>query len=313
MKANGTALLAGALVLLGSRLPAPAQITNTVMTSADAFVCTGSPNYQSGADLTGLNFGGAGTLAIAPATSAKGEFRSVIRFSLTNLLTQFNTNYGVGNWAVTNIELELTSNWGQGGAQPNNPIFNVIAGGKFVIEWTSSDDWAEGTGNPSLPTTDGVTYNSLPALLAKPHVPLCTNTYIPPGANVHLTWPLPLQTNLLRDIVAGGDVSFYFYAGDDQIGYLFNSHSYGRGNEPLIHVTAIGLPPRLISGRFNSSTFHLTGIGWPGSSYRIEACPDLMAGNWQALGTATAGTNGCLQFDDTGALLHSQHFYRLAN
>lgn len=313
MQATDKKFLAGGLALLAILLPAAAQITHTVMPSADAFVCTGSPNYQDGADLTGLNFGGAGTLAIAPASSAKGEFRSILRFSLTNLLAHFNTNYGVGNWTITNIELELTSNWGQSGAQPNNPIFNVITGGKFVIEWMSSDDWAEGTGNPSLPTTDGVTYNSLSALLARAHIPLCTNTYVPPGANVHLFWPLPLQTNLAADVLAGGDVSFYFYAADEQVGYLFNSPSYGRGNEPLIHITAIGLLPRLLSGQFRSATFHLTGSGRPGMTYQIEDCADLAAGNWQALGTVTADTNGSLQFDAPSAPLHSQHFYRLMN
>jgi hypothetical protein len=47
----------------------------------DAFLCTGSPNYENGADLTGWNFGAAGTLAIAPASSANGSFESVIMFN----------------------------------------------------------------------------------------------------------------------------------------------------------------------------------------------------------------------------------------
>ena len=161
-------------------LAAGAQVTNSVMASADAFVCTGSANYESGADLTTLNFGDAGTLAIAPANAAKGEFRSVLRFSLTNVVSQLDTNFGPGQWTITSLTLKLTSNYGVGGVQPNNPIFNTISGGQFVIEWMSDDRWVEGSGNPSQPTTDGITYAELPTYLVALHVPLCTNTYTPP-------------------------------------------------------------------------------------------------------------------------------------
>ncbi len=184
-------IFAVTLLCLGSI--AKAQVTNTAMTVADAFLATGSPNYQGGADLTGLNFGDAGTLAIAPASSAKGEFQSVIKFNLSNAVSLFNTTYGTNNWTVGGISLELTSNYGTAGVQPNNPIFNAISGGKFVIEWLSNDDWVEGTGTPNLPTTDGVTYNSLPDLLSGAHQILCTNTYAPPGNNVPVTFTLPLD------------------------------------------------------------------------------------------------------------------------
>jgi hypothetical protein len=173
-----------AILLLGVCPLAKAQVTYTITNYADAFLATGSPANPEGTNLTGLNFGGAGTLVIAPASSVKGEFQSVIKFNLSNGIALFNTTYGSNNWTVGGISLELTSNYGMGGVQPNNPIFNVINGGQFVIEWLSDDDWVEGTGNPNLPTTDGVTYDSLPSLLAGPHEPLCTNTYVPPGVNV---------------------------------------------------------------------------------------------------------------------------------
>ena len=217
---------------------ARAAVTYTSTTSADAFLATGSSNNPVGSDLTGLNFGGAGTLVVAPATSVKGEFQSVIRFNLSNALALFNTTFGSNGWIITGISLELTSNYGTAGVQPNNPIFNVISGGDFVIEWLSNVDWPEGTGTPNLPTTDGVTYNSLPYLLSGAHEVLCTNTYTPPGNNVHVTYPLPLNTNLVIAAANIGNVSFLFYAADQQVNYLFNSSFYGRGNEPLIHVSA---------------------------------------------------------------------------
>ncbi len=287
-----------------------AQVTNTAMTDADAFVCTGSVNYQDGADLTGLNFGAAGTLGIAPASAANGEFRSVIRFSLTNLLDQFNGSYGSNNWVISGISLELASNYGQAGVQPNNPIFNAISGGKFVIEWMADDSWAEGTGTPSLPTDDGITFASLPLYLVLPHIPLCTNTYTPPGNNVHVVWPLPLETNLVADVTAGGDVSFYFYAADEQVGYLFNSYKYGRGNEPLIHVVATpGLA--ILSGVFTNGVFQMTGIGNNYATYQVQASTNLLATNWLTIGTAKADGSGNLLFGDSSAT-NARRFYRLS-
>ena len=47
----------------------------------------------------------------------------------------FNSTYGSNHWFITGVSLELTSNYGVAGVQPNNPIFNLISGGRFVIEW----------------------------------------------------------------------------------------------------------------------------------------------------------------------------------
>jgi hypothetical protein len=289
---------------------AGAQVTNSSMTTADAFLCTGSANYQNGADLTGLNFGAAGTLIVAPATSANGEFQSVIRFNLAAGVAQFNTAYGSNNWSVSGVSLDLTSNYGVGGVQPNNPIFPVISGGQFVIEWLADDDWIEGTGTPNLPTTDGVCFNSLPVLLAQPREILCTNTYSPPGNNIHVLWPLPLATNLVADISGGGDVTFRFYAVDNQVGYLFNSYKYGRGNEPLIHVVATPVL-KILSGAFTNGGFQLTGIGNNNAVYQIQASTNLATINWLTIGAATADGSGKILFNDSSAT-NALRFYRLS-
>jgi hypothetical protein len=302
-------LLVAVLLCLGHA--AGAQVTNTAMSTDDAFLLTGSPNYQDGADLTGLNFGGAGTLAVAPASSAKGEFQSVIKFDLAASLALFNSTYGSNNWSVTSIWLELTSNYGVAGVQPNNPIFNRISGGQFVIEWLADDNWVEGTGDPSNPTTDGVTYNSLPALLAAAREALCTNLYTPPGNNVHVTWPLPLTANLLANIAAGGEVTFRFYAADSQVGYLFNSHSYGRGNDPLIHVAATQLL-KILSGTFTGDGFLLIGAGSPDTACQVEASSVMPAAHWEILGMAIADNAGIIRFNDSGAATNALRFYRFA-
>ena len=293
---------------------AGAQVTYTGTTSADAFLATGSSSNPVGVDLTALNFGGAGTLVVAPATSVKGEFQSVIKFNLSNAVALFNTTCGTNNWTIADISLELTSNYGTGGVQPNNAIFPVISGGKFVIEWLSNDDWVEGTGTPNLPTTDGVNYDLLSDLLSGAHEILGTNTYVPPGNNVHLTYTLPLTTNLVADVSGGGKVTFLFHAADDQIGYLFNSYSYGRGNEPLVHVTATlnAVQLKILSGYFTNGLFHLTGSGGTKLQYQVQANSDLTTTNWQTIGTATADSVGIVQFDDNTVTNQSQRFYRLS-
>jgi hypothetical protein len=291
-----------------------AQTTYSGMDYADAFLATGSPDNPDGTDLTGLNFGGAGTLVVAPATSIKGEFQSVLKFNLSNAVALFNTNYGVGNWSITAISLALTSNYGTAGVQPNNSIFPVISGGQFVIEWFSNNNWVEGTGNPNLPTTDGVTYDSLPSLLSGTNAIISTNAYVPPGNNVPVIYPLPLNPNLVANIAAGGDVSLLFYAADDQIGYLFNSYSFGHGNEPLINVTAMVnlVPLKIVSGYFTNGVFHLSGIGGANTPYQVQANTNLATTNWQTIGAATADNTGVIQFDDTTAN-QPQRFYRFSH
>ena len=302
-------LLTAAIMCLG--FTAGAQVTNRTANTADTFLCTGSTAYQSGTDLTGLNFGGAGALAVAPASALKGEFQSVIQFNLANSLSAFNATYGVNHWMVAAVSLELTSNYGVAGVQPNNPIFNAVSSGSFVIEWLADNDWSEGTGTPNMPGTDGITFNALPALLSQPHVPLCTNLFVPPGNNVPVVWPLPLNANLVADITSGGTVTFRLYAADANVGYLFNSHEYGRGNQPLIIITAVPLL-KILSGGFTNGGFLLTGVGGTNAPYQIQAQTSLTTTNWLNLGTATADANGFIEFYDDGAGSRVQRFYRFS-
>jgi hypothetical protein len=297
------------LVLWVLGLPAQAQLIYSGTTTADAFLATGSPDNPVGTDLTGDNFGAAGTLAISPASADKGAFESVIRFNFSATVALFDSVYGTNAWNISTISLTLTSNYGTNGVQPNNKIFNVVSNGNFVIEWITNDIWAEGTGTPALPTSDGVTWDSLPGLLSGPCEVLCTNTYSPPGIDVPVTYPLPLDTNLVSAIVSGGDASLLFYAADNQIGYLFNSHEYGRGNDPLVNVTAMPLL-KILSGYFTNGVFHLTGACNPNTQCKVEANSDLNKTNWQILGTVTT-TNGIIQFDDT-TTTNQQRFYRLS-
>jgi len=298
------------VVILGLGLAARAQVTNSSIAVESAFLCTGSPNYESGADLTGLNFGAAGTLAIAPAAAAKGSFESVLMFNLAAGVAQFNAEYGTNHWIITGVTLELASNYGVAGVQPNNPIFNVIAGGQFAIEWLSDSNWVAGTGTPNLPTTDGVSYDSLPTLLTPPCDILCTNTYVPPGNNIRVPWSLPLSANLLGNLTNGGNVSFLFFAADNQVSYLFNSSIYGRGNEPYLNVVA---SPRLtiLGGAITNGAFQLNGLGGDSGFYNVQAATNLATTHWVTIGTVTASSKGAIHYEDTNAI-GPQRYYRLS-
>ena len=119
---------------------------------------------------------------------------------------------------------------------------------------------------------------------------------------------LPLDTNLLADIESGGNTSLLFYAADNQVSYLFNSHEYGRGNQPLINLVAAPLL-EILSGNFTNGVFHLTGIGGANLQYQVQANSDLITTNWQTLGTVTASTSGVIEFNDA-IVASQQRFYR---
>lgn len=308
---SGQAAKLLAVILLSVPGLVHGQVTYTGTTLADAFLATGSSNNPVGTDLTDLNFGAAGTLVVAPAVCVKGEFQSILKFDLSAATSLFNTSYGTNLWTISAISLELTSNYGVAGVQPNNGIFPVITGGDFVIEWLSNDDWVEGTGTPNLPTMDGVTYDSLPDLLSDPTAILCTNTYTPPGNNVPVSYNLPLNPDLVANVASGGDVTLLFYAADNQIAYLFNSYNYGRGNQPLILVTAVPVL-KIISGNFANGVFQLVGLGSPNSSYQVQANSDLTTTNWQTIGAVSADNTGTFQFDDTNAPGIVKRFYRIS-
>src|SRR5881394_1213506 len=117
---------------------------------ADAFVTTGANG-----SLSSSNFGGAGALAVSAGGLPQGEFQSVLRFDLAAAESSFNTQFGVGQWTVQSITLQLVS------APHSNPIFNDIAAGQFGISLMQNNSWVEGTGSGGIPTSDGISFNSL--------------------------------------------------------------------------------------------------------------------------------------------------------
>ena len=209
-------------------------------TSADAFLANG----PSG-NLANLNFGSAGTLAIAPSGSAKGEFDSVILFNMAAAASQFNTTYGAGNWTITGVKLSLASNFATQGQQPNNALFNTINGGAFGIDWLGNNSWVEGSGGgmgtAGYPANNMVSFDSISTLFSSGSDSLGTFTYTPPGNSSYLNYTLPLDANLTSEAISGGNASLYFFAADNQVSYLFNSREFS-SNHPELTLTADAVP-----------------------------------------------------------------------
>ena len=222
-----------------------ADSSYTISTSVGSFLAAGSPSNPVGTNLTTLNFGSAGTFAIAPASSAKGASDSVLMFSTASAVSQFNTLYGAGNWTITGVTLSLASNFGAQGQQPNNGIFNTINAGSFGIDWLADNSWVAGSGGgmggTGYPNNNSVSYAYIPTLLSFGYDSLGTFTYTPPGNNIYLSYNLPLDGNLVSGAAAGGDVSLLFYAADNQVSYLFNSSNFA-SNHPELTLDVAPVP-----------------------------------------------------------------------
>ncbi len=237
------ATICGAILTLPAASHAQATYTINDSTAA-AFMASGSAGNPDGSDLQNDNYGNAGTLAIAPASSTKGAFDSVILFNTAAAVTQFNSTYGAGDWTITGAQLSLASNFGAQGAQPNNLIFNTINAGSFGIDWIADTTWTVGngggSGTPGYPANNNVDYAYIPTLLSYGYDSLGDFSYTPPGNNVYLTYTMPTDAGL-DTAAADGAVSLYFYAADNNVSYLFNSQVFS-ANHPELILTATPTP-----------------------------------------------------------------------
>lgn len=228
-------------------LPAATRAQDTVTvnnSTAAVFMASGSAGNPDGSNLSTNNYGNSGTLAIAPASSTKGAFDSVLLFNTSSAVSQFNSLYGAGNWTITGMSLSLASNFGTQGVQPNNTLFNSINAGSFGIDWLADNTWTVGNGGGSgtsgYPANNDVDYAYVPTLLGFGYDSLGDFTYTPPGNNVYRTYTLPTDAGL-DAAAANGTVSLFFYAADNQVSYLFNSQVFS-SNHPEITLTATAVP-----------------------------------------------------------------------
>jgi hypothetical protein len=222
--------IAAAALSLVFGLPVHAA-TFDLSPTMDTFVTTG----PSG-NLSGNNFGSAGALSIAASGLTQGEFQSVLQFDLSAARSSFDAQFGAGQWNIQSITLSLTA------AAPLNPIFNASAAGQFGVAWMQNDSWVEGTGNPSTPTTTGITYSILPSFTSGGEQSLGTFSFAG-GTSGTAAYTLGLSPGLLADATAGNLLSLHLSAADNTVSYLFDSRNFGTATaRPLLSVVAVPEP-----------------------------------------------------------------------
>jgi hypothetical protein len=87
-----------------------------------------------------------------------------------------------------------------------------------------NDSWMEGTGMPNSPTTDGITFTTLPNFTSPQDETLGTLDF--DGSTTGTaTYPLSLTSAFLSDAASGSLVSLRLSAVGASIAYLFNSRS----------------------------------------------------------------------------------------
>jgi len=231
--------------------------TTSVLPDADTFVRASDPNN---------NFGSAGALSVSGPTAQNGfgtqngAYDTLIRFPAGNAVAALDQAIGSHDWLITGASLLLTEV-----TAPSNPIFNWGSGG-FEVRWQSADAWLEGTGKPTLPTTDGVTWNSLPQFVnASLDRSLCvfTNAFV----NGQQSFSLAIDNQFAADIQAGGEVSLHLLAASPNIGFTFHSREYSDPtSHPTLALTALPNPHPVVSGISNSGpnvviSFNIPSIG----------------------------------------------------
>ena len=209
-------------------------LTVDINPDADAFVRSLDPTHNYG--LAGAD-SVSGSSAVNGSGQQMGLLDSFMRFSLGSTIGQFNTAFGVGNWTITGISLQLTET-----PTPNQTIFNRGTG-LFEVRWLANDSLVEGTGTPMAPTTDGITYNGESSLLT-PGSDLSLGTFMNAGTATKQAFALPTGNSpFLSDVIGGNEVEFFLTAASSSVGFTFNSKDFVTpSGRPILEVTAVAVP-----------------------------------------------------------------------
>ncbi len=207
------------ILALASGAQASTTITlrpsGTTTNSGDAYLSSAAPT---------TNFGNAGAL-IASGSAYTNQFASVLKFDLSTAATALDLAYGVGNWSLDSLNLELTA------ATPNNLAFNANVAGPIAVQWLAVDSWTEG----------GINWNGASALLTGAQ---SLGTFNYNGANSGTTsYALGNSTGFNADLLAGSTASLYLSAGSPATSMVINSRNFTTlPNRPALIITASAVP-----------------------------------------------------------------------
>jgi len=271
--------------------------TYSAVPIADTFVATGT----SGNNLSGDNFGAAGSLTVEAGNLAQGEFQTVIKFDLSGAQAYFNTEYGAGAWMVQAVSLVLTS------SAHGNSIFNPPAAGEFGVSWMQNNSWVEGTGTGGDPTTNGISYNSLESIYINNAADQALGAFFfVGGTSGTASYGLGLTSGVVGDLAAGNEMSLRLFPADTNVSYLFNS-SRASSDAPELLITA---EPELRVALAGDS-LALYWMTNQGSALVLQQNSDLATTNWTTTPTnSMIVTNG--QYQILISPTNLQQFFRLA-
>jgi hypothetical protein len=296
-------LLSTLLLLVAITIPTRAAIfTNSA--DADAFVRTNAPT---------ANYGGAGSLSVSGSSSTNTAFGvtngiadTFIQFNTAAMVASFNSLFGANNWVISGAKLQVTEV-----ATPNNSIFDQGIGA-FAVYWIADDNWTEGNGTPMTgSTTGGIVYTNEPVLLTNT---ASLGTFTNTVSNVTLLFPLALPAIFVSDAQAGGEVTLFLTAIDPQIGFTFNSRSFGTTSaRPFLEISAVPVPG--ISGVSLSGTDIVLSAtnGVAGGTYYVFSSTNLALplSQWTPVATNVLSGSGNFTTTVTNANTTAQQFFIL--
>jgi hypothetical protein len=159
-----------------------------------------------------------------------------MRFPMSNVVAVLDEGLGGHDWILTDAQLVVTEM-----SAPDNAIFNGGVGA-FEIRWLEHDTWAEGTGKPMAPTTDGISWQDLPAILNS-NTDVSLGIFTNSGANGAISFSLALAKPMIADVRSAGELGLSLTAASPEVGFTFNSRNFGNTNgQPNLRLTARANP-----------------------------------------------------------------------
>lgn len=199
--------------------------------------------------------GGAGGVqgsgAVTNAGGASSPANETFKFKGVGAsVDTWNRNYGVGNWAISNVQLTFYSSY----SVQNNSRFGR-GSGTFDIYWVANDNWAQTKGTSTDRQLNPIYASSGPDLLAwsGSQALLGSKTFtLGASGYVGLTFSLDAQTAFLNDIYSASaagnpSVSLYLMATSDTLGMIIFT---GGQSQPLPTMTfdVVSVPEPGVSG-----------------------------------------------------------------
>jgi len=243
------------VLVAATAFAAPLQLV--VPASADALLRSVEPTLNYG---LGGGLGASGSAALNATGEQMGLLDALIRFDTAATVALFDAAFP-GGWDIQSAVLRINEQ-----ARPNNAMYNQ-GQGDFEVLWLADDSWVEGTGTPKTPTTDGVSYGDLPALLGPLDESLGTYPNNGPNAAddfIDIFCSLSLASNFIDDIKNSGLLTFRLTAASDTLGLQFAAmQNKDDTSWPYLTLTAdeAVVEPRVVP---EPATLSLLGLGLAG-------------------------------------------------